>query len=137
MVKTQTAVDWDLTENQFLRGYYDPFVALIDQKSRMGAREFDISAQSETVNGVDYLVTGLSDVDVAIGLNQRIYEIHRSAEAVRDAIHGVLDLVPPIANRERERIDRTPTTRGNSNSDFVGSDGILVRLGRTWLDGNE
>ena len=130
------AVDCDLTENQFLRDYYDRFVALIDQKRRLGAGEFDIGVQSETVNGVDYLVTELSDVDLAIGLNQRILEIHRSKEFVRDAIHRVLDLASPIARRERERFDRTPTTRGDSDSAFVGSDGILVRVGRTWLDGN-
>ena len=131
----QDAVGLDVTENQFLRDYYDPFVALIDQKRR-GEGEFDIGAQSETVNGVDYLVTELSDVDFAIGLNQRIYEIHRSTEAVRDAIHRVLDLASPIASRELERIDRTPTRR-DSDSVFVGSDGVLVRVGRTWLDGNE
>ena len=131
------AVDWDLTESQFLRDYYDPFVALIDQKRRLGAGEFDMSAQSETVNGVEFLVTELSDIDLAIGLNQRIYEIHRSTEVVHDAIHRVLDLASPIASRDLERIDRTPTTRGDSDSVFVGSDGILVRVGRTWLDGNE
>ena len=134
------AVDWDLTENQFLRDYYDPFVALIDQthdmgaKHRVGAGELDITARSETVNGVDYLVVKLSDVDLAIGLNQRIYEIHRSADAVHDAIHRVLDLASPIVSRDIEPIDRTPTTRGDSDSVFVGSDGIFVRAGRTWFD---
>ena len=133
----QDAVGSDLTENQFLRDYYDPFVALIDQKHRVGAREFDISAQSQTVDGVDYLVTELSDVDLSIGLNQRVYEIHRSTKAVRDAIHRVLDLASPIVNRDFEGIHRGPTARGDSESDFVGSDGILVRVGRTWLDGSQ
>lgn len=133
----QDAAGWDLTENQFLRDYYDPFVALIDQKRRVGAGELDIGAQSETVNGVDYLVADLSGVDLAIGLDQRIYEIHRSTEAVHDAIHQVLDLASPVASRALERIDRTPTTRGDSDSDFVGSDGILVRVGHTWFDGSE
>jgi len=133
----QGAVALDLTENQFLRDYYDPFVALIDQKRRVGAGGFDISAQLETVNDVDYWVAQLSDVDSAIGLNREIYENHRSADAVRFSVQGVLDLVSPIASRELERSDRTPTTRGDSDSVFVGSDGILVRVGRTWLDGNE
>ena len=137
LVKTQDAADLDLTENQFLRDYYDPFVALIDQKRRLGAGQFDIGAQSETVNGVDYRVMELSDVDLSIGLNQRIYETHRSTEAVRDAIHRILDHASPIASRELERVELTPTTRGDTDSVFVGSDGILVRVGRTWLDGNE
>ena len=131
------AVDWDLAENQFLRDYYDPFVALIDQRRRVGAGEFDVNGHSETVNGVDFLVAELSDVDVAIGLDQRIYEIHRSGGAVHDAIHQVLDLASPIVSQDFERADRGPTTHRDSGSGFVGSDGILVRVGRTWFDGNE
>lgn len=131
------AVDWDLTENQFLRDYYDPFAALIDQKLRVGAGEFDISAQSETVNGVDFLVAELSDVDLAIGLERSIYEFHRSADDVRDAIHPALGFASTMTGEAVERIDVPPTTPGYSDSVFVGSDGILVRAGRTWFDGSE
>ena len=139
----EDAADWTFTEDEFLRDYYDPFVALIDQKHdtgakhRVGAGELDISARSETVNGVDFLVADLADVDLRIGLNQRIYEVHSSTEPIRDAIYQILDFAPPSVSRDLGRIDRTPTTRGDSNSVFVGPDGILVQVGRKWFDDGE
>ena len=126
------AVDWDFTENQFLRDYYDPFAALIDQNGRFGTGEFNTNAQSETVNGMEFLVADLPDVDLAIGLDRRIYELLRSEDDVSDAIHQVLDFA--LARGTLDRTDEPPTTDGDSNTVFVGRDGVLVRVGRIWFD---
>ena len=123
------AVDWDFTENQFLRDYYDPFAALFDQNGRFDAREFNTNAKSERVNGMDFLVADLPDVDLAIGLERRIYEVHKSAGEVRDAIHQALDLAATRASGTLASMDIPPAADGNADSDFIGSDGILVRVG--------
>ena len=128
------AVDWDFTENQFLRDYYDPFAALIDQNGSFGTGESNTNAQSETVDGIDFLVADLPDVDLAIGLERTIYEFHRSADDVADAIHQALRFASTIGSRTLERSDVPPTTHGDSDTDFVGSDGIFVRVGRMWFD---
>ena len=93
------AVDWDFTENQFLRDYYDPFAALIDQNGRFGTGEFNTNAQSETVNGMEFLVADLPDVDLAIGLDRRIYELLRSADDVSDQSTKFWTLLSPRSAR--------------------------------------
>ena len=128
------AVDWDFTENQFLRNYYDPFGALIDQKGRFGTGEFNTNAQSETVDGIDFLVADLPDVDLAIGLERTMYEFHRSADDVADAIHPALRFASTMGRGTLERTDVPPTTHRDSDTVFVGSDGIFVRVGRMWFD---
>ena len=130
-------VDWDFTENQFLRDYYDPFAALIDQNGRSGIGELNAREQSETVSGMDFVVAELPDADLAIGLERSIYEFHRSADDVGDAIHPALELASAIDSGGFGRIDAPQTTDGDSSSVFVGPDGILVRVGRIWLDSNE
>jgi len=133
----EDAADWTFTEEEFLRDYYDPFVALIDQHGRWGTGESKTNAQRETVYDTEYLVSDLPDVDLAIGLDRRMYELHRSANDVRDAIRPAVDLAFTIASEVLERVDVPLTTDGHSNSVFVGPDGILVRAGRTWVDGTE
>ncbi len=129
------AIDWDFTENQFLRDYYDPFAALFDQKGRLDARESRIDAQSERINGTDFLVEDLPDVDLAVGLAGSIYEAHRAAVNVRDEIHEVTNA---LARRRRSfRGMDAPTAHGSSDTVFIGTDGILVRVGPSWFERDE
>lgn len=131
------AVDWDFTENEFLRDYYDPFAALIDQNGRFGTREFNTNVQSETVNGMDFLVADLPNIDLAIGLERTIYEFHRSADDVADAIHPALRFASTIGRGTLGRIDVPTTEHRDSDTVCVGPDGILVRVGRIWFDNSK
>lgn len=128
------AIDWDFTENQFLRDYYDPFAALFEQNDRLGAREASTIVRSERVSGMEFLVADLSVVDLAVGLERRVHDLYRSDGDMRDGIHGAIDRVLVRTGRSLERV---PATRGRSESVFIGSDGILVRVGPSWLGSDE
>ena len=129
------AIDWDFTENQFLRDYYDPFAALFDQSGRLDTRESSITSRSERVNGTDFLVEDLPDVDLAVGLVRRVYEVHRSADNIRDEIHEVTNAIARTS-RSLRGMD-TPSAHGSSDSVFIGTDGIFVQVGPSWFDSDE
>ena len=130
------AIDWDFTENQFLRDYYDPFAALFGQSGRLDTREVGMTVESERVNGMDFLVEDLPDIDSAVGLERRVYEVHRSTDDIRDGIHDATDRILAKTSRSPKGID-DPAAHGSSDSVFIGTDGILVRVGPSWFDSDE
>ena len=95
----EDAIDWDFTENQFLRDYYDPFVALFDQNNRFEARESSTTARAERVSGMDFLVEDLPGVDLAVGLVRRLYEVHSVFRRCRSAVPTCRSPIPDHADR--------------------------------------
>ena len=130
------AVDWHFTENQFLRDYYDPFAALFDQSDRLGVREASMTVRSERVNDLEFLVEDLSVVDLAVGLERRAYEVYKSEGDIRDGIHRATDRVVARTNRGLKGVAGPPEYR-RPDSVFIGTDGILVRVGPSWFDSDE
>ncbi len=129
------AIDWHFTEDQFLRDYYDPFAALVDLGGRFDERELNRTVNLERVNGIGFLVEDLPDVDLEVGLVRRLFEAHRSTDNIRDEIHEVTNAL--ARTRQSLKDMDAPTAQGGSDSEFVGDDGILVRVGSSWFDSGE
>lgn len=130
------AIDWGFSENQFLRDYYDPFTALFDQSDRVDTREVGAGVKSERLLGMDFLVEDMPDVDLAVGLERRVYMAHKSADDIRDEIHRATDRVLARTNRGLKGMD-DPAEYGSSDSVFIGTDGVLVQVGPSWFDSGE
>ena len=132
------AVDWNFTENQFLRDYYQPFVNLLDRNIDASATVGKAEMESEDVDGMDILVAPLPDVDLRIGLARRIYDLVRLKDPARNEVNDTLDLrqsiVRAISLRPSSILEDMPARQTRT---FVGTDGILVRLGPSWFDGQE
>lgn len=129
------AINWNFTEDQFLRDYYDPFAALVNQGGRFDERELNPTVSLERVNGIGFVVEDLQDVDLEVGLARRVFEVHRSADDIRDEIHEVTNALAKT-RRSHKGMD-APTAQGSSDSEFIGDDGILVRVGPSWFDSGE
>ncbi len=130
------AIDWDFTENQFLRDYYDPFAALFDQNDRSDARDASVAPRSERVSGTDFWIEELPDLDLVVGLEQSVYDIHRSADDVRGGLREAITRALAGDSEGFIGVD-VPATHEGSDSDFIGDDGILVRVGPSWLGSDE
>ena len=132
------AVDWNFTENQFLRDYYQPYVDLLDRNIGDGATVGNADMESEDVDGMDILVAPLPDVDIQIGLARRIYDLVSLTDPVRSGVNEGLDLRQSIVRetplRPSSTLEEMPTRQTQT---FVGTDGILVRLGPSWFDRQE
>ena len=132
------AVDWNFTEDQFLRDYYQPYVDLLDRNIGADATVGNADMESEDVDGMDILVASLPDVDLEIGLARRIYDLVSLMDPGRSEIHEGLDLRQSIVGetplRPPSTLEEMPTRQTQT---FVGTDGILVRLGPSWFDRQE
>lgn len=129
-------IDWNFTEDQFLRDYYDPFAVLVDQGDRIDESELNPTVSSETVNGIKFFVAHLRDIDLEIGLAQSVYEIHRSGDYVREGLGKAITRALARINERLISVD-VLATRELSDSVFIGTDGILVRVGPSWFGSDE
>lgn len=100
----EESFDLDISETQFMKDYYRPFTDLVDQNR----------AESITVRGEEVRIVGIPGADLRIGLNE---EMGRML----------------IDNEERPGLpQQTIHSHEESGEILLGSDGILVELGRTW-----
>lgn len=129
------AVDWPFSENQFLRDYYDPFVSLLDQAVGL-VRPLDPSAdwRSDEVEGMEVLFASLPDVDLEVGMTEKLYDVVSSGEATRDDVNNALHIGHDPLGDTPGILEELPSSQGRT---CVGSDGIVVRLGPKWFDAPE
>ena len=128
------AIDWPFSENQFLRDYYDPYVNFLDQAvGRVGPADLS-DRRSDEVDGMEVLFAPFPDVDLEIGMVQRVYDVVSSGEATRDEVNDALDLGHARSRDAPGILEEMPSSQGRT---CVGSDGIVVRLGPKWFDAPE
>ena len=101
----EDAFDLDISETQFTRDYYRPFIHLMDQTR----------TEAITLQGHKIRVVGLPGADLRIGLNEEIREHMLADKKERHLLH-------------RETANWLDESRGI----LLGGDGILVELGKTW-----
>ena len=105
LVETLAAVDEEEPHpTQFMRDYYRPFVDLVSQNR----------AESIEIDGQKVRVVGVPGADLRIGLS----------EEIRDMVTDKLE--QQLLSRETVR------SFDESRRILLGSDGILVELGKTW-----
>ena len=121
-----------------MRDYYQPYVDLLDRNIGDGVTVGNADMESEDVDGMDILVAPLPDVDIQIGLARRIYDLVSLTDPVRSGVNEGLDLRQSIVRetplRPSSTLEEMPTRQTQT---FVGTDGILVRLGPSWFDRQE
>ncbi len=107
------AVDIALTEDDFLREYYRPFIDLLADGD---------DTQDEVFGNDIYRVIPLNEADVRIGVNNTILQTQQSGRWA-DLRYILADVY------HASDTDPVPNTT-------IGLDGILVQLGRRWSDEN-
>ena len=123
------ADDWDFTENQFFRDYYQSFVNLLNRND--GA----VSAVHHS-DGQPILVTALPDVDMRIGLARTVYELVTLRDPALGEVSEALGH-GPTRFPEHPFLGSSVSNELPSGQDgtFLGTDGVLVQLGSSWMAG--
>ena len=100
----EEAFDLDISETQFTKDYYRPFVDLVTHNR----------AESMTIDGQKVHVVAVPDADLRIGLNEEMLDI--------------------VADKKGGRLLPQETTRSldESKGFLIENDGIVVVLGETW-----
>ncbi len=98
------ALDLDISGTQFMRDYYRPFSDLVDQNR----------AELLAINGRKVRVVEVPGADLRIGLSEEIRDM--------------------VTEEPRKELPPEETIRrvDESRQILLGSDGILVELGKTW-----
>lgn len=136
----ENAIDLNISENQFLQDYYEPFISLFSWEWESDSRNtiqkrtgtIFVAGTERRINVVEFEGT-----DVEIGLEDQVYEALRS----QDIRSQVIEIMPPIPE-PRAWLDtedthvryagpEEPTESGDDDS-FLGPDGVFVRLGESW-----
>ena len=131
------AIDWSFAEEKFLRDYYQPYVDLLSPNNRAVAAVDDSDIDVVELNGRQVLVVALPDVDLEIGLASRVYDLLRSKRLGREEINEALGLGDtrfPTTDMPPSNLLGVPLFPDGT---FLGPDGILVRLGSSWIDEQE
>jgi hypothetical protein len=109
--KPQSKLRWQVTEDEFLAAYYQPFRAMFEQ----------IPTRVEQISGRRVILVESDFADLSIGVAENALSAPdvnslTADDEKKSGEHGV------IAEKSGER-------------EFLGIDGVFVRLGASWSDG--
>jgi hypothetical protein len=129
-----SGIDMDLLPEQAVRDYYQPFVDLIRNSSRV---------ETHVTDARQFRTVGIPEVDMWVGVDEEVMKVIDAKEKLTWHLPKVLpDVYFPLGGDS----DFTPEHPDTPYDDFepkipeeqeeleaIGGDGILVLLGRSWL----
>ncbi len=121
------AVDLEIPnlEEIFLQSYYQSFVSLIESST-----ETKPEADVVRVEDQEIIFVNLQGADLDVGLNSEVLAILKSKSQGKNALMSICNLY----SQHHADIALPATARlGNNDTTFIGSDGVFVRLGLSWI----